>query len=288
MSDRPPDPAAHHAGDHEPDPRGHLGAAALDAQRLLVFSADALRRMDQLALERYGIPSLLLMENAARALADAALARLPEQNASAIVLCGPGNNGGDGLAAARHLSNAGVAVTIVVSQAEPRSQEARLHLDVARRMGLAICDGSQNGPKCATDAVDSLGGADLIVDALLGTGLTRAPEGAIRDLIHWTNSASEAGMPVIAADIPSGMAADTGEALQCAVRASTTVTFAGIKLGFLSLAAQPILGDVVVADIGIPRELLVSLGQRLDRPAHFDCFQADPAPAAQGRRPGRN
>ncbi len=253
----------------------------------MVFSAQSLRTIDALALSRYGLPTLLLMENAARALADHSLALLPASNPTAIILCGPGNNGGDGLAAARHLHNAGVRVAIALTSPQPRSPDAQFHLQVARRMNLPIHDASHDAPKAASDAAAAIGGACLIVDAMLGTGLVRPPEGPIRDLISWTNSVAETGLPVLAADIPSGLDADSGAPLDLAIHASATVTFAGLKLGFLSLSAQPFLGEVMVADIGVPRELLESHAQFFPTPSHLDALPPDvPSPASHGRRPG--
>ncbi len=282
MSNRNHDERMHDAQSHRSRAGNEPGNWAL------AFSAQALRDIDRLAFQTYGIPTILLMENAARALAGVAEHRArTADSGAAMILCGPGNNGGDGLAAARHLHNAGLQVSILMTHPEPRTQDAQLQLRIARAMGLTIVDASRNAPKVAADAWEALGHAPVVVDALLGTGLSLPPHGPIRDLIHWTNSLGPASSIVVSADIPSGLDADSGEPLECAVKAAVTVTFAGLKLGFQALPAQVYLGEVIVADIGAPRQLLETLGQRLLRPPQWDSLPADdPMLAAHGAHPG--
>lgn len=279
-----------HAGDRDPQAEGNGASSQASEESALIFSTQAVRAIDRLAMERYGIPTILLMENAARGLAHVALDRLdPARPPTAIILCGPGNNGGDGLAAARHLHNAGMDVAVVLSHAETRSEEAKLHLGIVRAMNLTVVDGSMEPAPAAARAVEILGSCSLVIDALLGTGLTRAPQGAVRALIDWANDAGKKGATVISADIPTGMDADTGRAIDATVRAHTTVTFAGLKQGFLELAAQPYLGEVVVVDIGVPRELLEQFGHLPDPPSHHESPSDDSTTLAMhGDHPGQD
>jgi hydroxyethylthiazole kinase-like uncharacterized protein yjeF len=229
------------------------------------------------------------MENAARHVADVALDGLEAVDApKVLIVCGPGNNGGDGLAAARHLHNAGLRVTVLLAGDPPRYRgDARTNLDIIQRMGVRII-AAQPGEEARSlaAAAHGLGASDLIIDALVGTGLTRDLDAAMAGMVQEVNCLAADGVPVLAVDLPSGMDADTGDPRLVAVRATVTVTFAGIKEGFLALEAQPFLGEVVVADIGAPRELLDRLGRRLvDSPAP-DAGPPTPPPPEPPRRPG--
>lgn len=186
-----------------------------------------MREIDRLAIEDYGIPSLALMENAGVAIAREVEALGARR---VLVVCGAGNNGGDGYVAARHLANHGLRVEILAA-AEPKGDAA-----IVARPARRLC-GTIDAP-------------DAIVDALFGTGLTRPVEG------DWIARINRAGVPVVAADIPSGLDADTGLPLGDAVRATVTVTMGLPKVGFARAAAY--VGRVVVADIGFPRALLES------------------------------
>lgn len=263
-ADRPrrPDPTP------SPPDEAAADAAGVEetCEEALVFTRAAVREVDRLGAQEFGLPSIVLMENAAVHCADIALDVLADRDgARAIILCGPGNNGGDGFAVARHLSNQGVDTLIVL--AAPRGQyegDAAANLHVAERMGLAI---EEVDPWDALGsfraAVQGVGRPGLVIDALLGTGLDRPVREPIASLIAEINTLRKSGVPVLAVDIPSGLDCDTGEPLGVAVRATVTVTFVGLKRGFLSLAAQPYVGDVVVADIGVPRALVERLGTPL-------------------------
>ncbi len=210
----------------------------------LVFTRDSIRKLDRLAVEQYNIPSIVLMENASHHIAAAALNMVRRISRPRIIIyCGPGNNGGDGLAAARHLHNAGARVSIILSGPASRySGDAAINVRIAQRMKLPVrAAGRGKHPPC-----------DLIIDALLGTGLDRPVTGVIARLIDRINRQIA---PVLAVDIPSGLDADTGKPLGAAIRATHTLTLAGLKLGFLNPAAREYLGKVSIGDIGIPREL---------------------------------
>jgi NAD(P)H-hydrate epimerase len=216
-------------------------------ERVSVFTRESIRRLDRLAVEEFGIPSILLMENAAIGVAAAAL-KMVRRGARIAIYCGPGNNGGDGLAAARHLVNAGAEVEIVLSgPGRKYSGDAVVNYRIARAMGIPVRASASARPA-------------LIIDALLGTGLDRAVEGTIKRLIARINSRPR-GVRVLAVDIPSGLDANTGEPLGDAVRADATVTLVGLKVGFLNPQARPYIGKVQVAGIGAPSELVRRLGR---------------------------
>ncbi len=231
-----------------------------------VVTAQEMRELDKRAAEKYGIPSILLMENAGRAVADAAIELLEGADYSHIVVvAGPGNNGGDGFVAARHLHNAGEFVKIFYfGDRESAKGDALANIEVAEKMGLEI-DSSRD-----LDALDAaLRNCGLIIDALLGTGVKGELRSEMAAVIGRMNKHHVRGrVPLIAVDIPSGLDADTGQALgpkatqqnpelfwQNAVEADVTVTFACPKLGLVIDADKEFFtGKIVVADIGIPKE----------------------------------
>lgn len=207
------------------------------------------REIDRLAAERYAMPTIILMENAARGLADATAARTP-RGGSVLVFAGPGNNAGDGLAAARHLHNRGFKIEIrFLGDPEGLPDDAATNLRIVRTMELPTLTGSPalEPPKAPPDAV---------IDALLGTGLSRPVAGPLLDAIRLINRLGDAGATVIAADIPSGLDGDTGEPRPDAVRAHATATFAACKTGLVAPGAADRVGAVEVVDIGVPRELI--------------------------------
>ncbi|MHC5063126.1 MAG: NAD(P)H-hydrate epimerase [Planctomycetota bacterium] len=193
------------------------------------------RQIDQDAVNIFRMPSILLMENASRAVAEAAR----KMGDRFIILCGPGNNGGDGLAAARHLGRA--AQVYLLKEPDPqRAPDAYLQLEILRAAGhpahLGELPENQSG---------------VWIDALLGTGLDRPVKGAVADWIAAFNAGQG---PKLAVDIPSGLNGDTGEVLGIACRADRTVTFAAAKHGLLAEAAREYVGEVEVAGLGIPEQ----------------------------------
>jgi len=234
---------------------------------LYELSVRSLRELDRLAIEEFGIPGIVLMENAARALSVHALSMLADLGTDhAVIFCGPGNNGGDGLALARHLANHHARVTVVLAHnPEAFAGDALTNLRVVQRMGLEIVGRA---------GLPDLGGV-LIVDALFGTGLSRPTGGVYAELIRLINSAGGLGSGVLAVDCPSGLDAQSGTPMDPCVLADRTVTLAALKPGFASLGAQHALGHVGVEDIGAPIELLARLGNPVRRPAGAggDCSQ---------------
>jgi hydroxyethylthiazole kinase-like uncharacterized protein yjeF len=211
---------------------------------VLVFDTAGVRELDRRAVKAYGIPSVLLMENAASGAAAAARELLETRaGGTAIIVCGPGNNGGDGYALARHLANSGAAVCIA-SIGEPREgSDGWINRRVVERMGLPI--EAWSPPQAQ--------GPALIVDAIFGTGLDREAAGDARRAIEWMNRSHDSGAAVLALDVPSGMHADTGRPLGACVRADVTATFVGWKKGFLAKDALDLTGEVRIVDIGAPR-----------------------------------
>lgn len=204
------------------------------------------RAFDQVAIERLGIPSLVLMENAGRGAAE--VMQSLGIHGPVLICCGKGNNGGDGLVIARHLANAGckVSILLLVSPAS-LSPDAGTQWNIVQKMHLY----SEVWPDLFVDEnnlASNLARTDWIVDALFGTGLTGPVRAPFDRLIGLMNSS---GAKILAVDIPSGLDADTGEPLGATVRAAHTVTFVAPKAGFANPTAATFTGQVHVANIGI-------------------------------------
>lgn len=204
--------------------------------------------------EWLGVPRLVLMENAGAAVARNVLKRFP-QASRILAVCGTGDNGGDGYVAARHLHAAGRAVR-VVALGEPREELARINYHAVRRLwGVEVA--VAQSPLELLAVQDWFLWADVIIDAVLGTGI----RGALREL-HATaiELMNAAGAPKVAVDIPSGLDPDTGEVRDKAVRATLTVTFHKAKRGLLAPGAGRYVGELVVEPIGIPPEAELVVG----------------------------
>jgi NAD(P)H-hydrate epimerase len=214
------------------------------------LSREEVRAIDRRAAGELGLPTLVLMENAGRGAAEWLAPRVEAGPGSGpvLILCGPGNNGGDGGVVARHLDASGVAVRVVWF-AEPGrlSGDAAVQRGILARAGLDQED--RPGPVDRARLAADLAGASWAVDALLGTGLGRPVEGPLREVIEAVNAS---GRPVLALDLPSGLDADAGTPLGLAVRATATVTFVAPKLGFARPGAEAYTGAVHVAGIGLP------------------------------------
>lgn len=208
-----------------------------------------------------GIPSTVLMENAARELTRAAL-RFARPGGRAFVFCGSGNNGGDGVAAARLLLEGGVSVrTLLVGRRESMSDDLR---EMERRLKLAggvLEDFNPDDPELPSE----LEKADAVIDAIFGIGLSREVSGRARRAIELVNASAR---PVVSADIASGVDADTGEIMGLAVKAAETVTFSMAKPGHFVEPGGTMCGKLTVADIGIPAALL----EEAKTDCHAMCF----------------
>jgi len=218
---------------------------------LPVFTAEEMQRLDRRAIRDLGMAGATLMENAGRGAAaciEAALPGLglPRRGVRVAVVCGKGGNGGDGFVVARCLKRAGhrVEVFLLGSRGTLRG-EAALKLREMERRGLRARVVEDDATLAR-----ALPSAQLIVDALLGTGFRGAPTAPVAAAIAQINAS---GRPVVALDIPSGLSADGGDAEGLAVRAALTPTFAGLKRGLVAGAGATLAGRVVVVDIGVPQ-----------------------------------
>jgi hydroxyethylthiazole kinase-like uncharacterized protein yjeF len=215
--------------------------------RLPSLSSAQAREVDRLTSERFQVPVSWLMEAAGWQVARHCRGR-------AYVVCGKGNNGGDGLAAARHLHRwgrlAGVACTDLAGLTGPAAEQAR----ALTALGVPVA------PSPAPGFED----AKLVVDAILGTGLSRAPQGRAAE---WIEAIEESGRRVVSVDVPSGLDADTGTVPGACLTASLTVTLGLPKPGLLVGDGPARAGEVWVADIGIPSEAYASLG--IEVPPHL-------------------
>jgi hydroxyethylthiazole kinase-like uncharacterized protein yjeF len=257
-----------------PEPRSVPPSAAATHRRLdpgaqRVASAAAVREVDRRATVEFGVPSLWLMENAGRAVADAALTHFGELQGPVLILCGPGHNGGDGLVAARTLWNRGVEVEPVLvgeGWGPGAGNGSRLPSDL--RTQLQLCaTGLPRAAPVLSSAADLgelqglLSATPLVIDALFGTGLSRPLRSPFVEVIQ---QVVDSARPVLSVDLPSGLDADNGQLHGPALGARRTVTFAVWKPGLLQGHGPRLAGEVEVAEIGIPRALLDALPLRPD------------------------
>lgn len=207
-----------------------------------VSTAAQVRALDERAIRDLGIPGPVLMENAGRLATRVLLERHGDAARVGVrVLCGRGNNGGDGWVMARHLALAGVPVQIAALSGR-MSDDCALNRNICERMGLPIQE------DWSPDDDLGGGGTGLLVDALLGTGLSSALRGTVAS---WVQRANSSGLPIVAVDLPTGLHADTGAPLGSAIHAVATVTFGRLKAGLLLEPGADLCGEVVVADIGL-------------------------------------
>lgn len=220
-----------------------------------LVTGEEMQRLDRAAIDEIGIPALVLMETAGRAVADVVEERIDAHGGNVLAVAGSGNNGGDAIVAARHLMNRGVEVTIALCADRGKiSKDLAQQLAIAEKLDLPIIEVDH-----ADTFVDLLAGHEVIADGLFGTGLTRPIEGLQASIIEAINAA---GRFVVAIDVPSGIHAETGAVLGVAVEADVTVTFALPKLGLLLYPGRKNAGQTRVADIGIPYSLLEKIGPR--------------------------
>lgn len=230
------------------------------AEQPPVLSREQVRAVDRRAAEDLGMPTLLLMENAGLNATEIIIDVLQDNpelqepaDARVAVVCGGGNNGGDGYVIARHLHNLGVDVQIFAARALDSLQgDAAVNAGICQRMDIPI--GPVLDERQIAAAAKRWRDVHVIVDALLGSGFSgevREPEAS---LIRAMNDQRQA--QIVAIDVPSGLDCDTGRPSKTTVRAKVTVTFVAVKKGFLESTARPFLGDLLVADIGTPPSLV--------------------------------
>ena len=214
-----------------------------------ILTALQSREADHRTIEEIGVPAIVLMENAGHQVVSAMRATQGDLSASRVgVLCGGGNNGGDGLVVARVLWQQGIEVrAFLFGKADDVQGDVRQNLSIAQNLGISILE------ICDQDAWDgarpTVGACDLLVDAILGTGLTRPLDEFMAAVVGDVNGS---GLPVVAVDLPSGLSADAATPIGEAVEADVTVALATPKLGLLVPPAAAWAGDLVIADIGIP------------------------------------
>jgi NAD(P)H-hydrate epimerase len=218
-----------------------------------VLNAAQMRDADRRTIEDVGLPSLVLMENAGRqtvAAIEAMYADLAERQVA--VLCGRGNNGGDGFVVARTLAQRGVGVSVfLIGRVADVRGDARTNLEILGRLGHTVVEIADS--QAWELHFSEVGDCTLIVDAIFGTGLNAPVSGLIESVIADVNTS---GIPVVAIDLPSGLSADSHEPIGPSIEAGLTVTLAAPKLPLVLPPADLRAGDIVIADIGIPAEVI--------------------------------
>ncbi len=219
-----------------------------------ILTASQMQRIDRLTTERFGVPSLTLMENAGRSVVEFLAHRFsPLEGQRIVILCGRGNNGGDGFVVARLLRDRGLEPRVLLV-ADPQKVQG----DAARNLERLANSGAPEAvqsPEAWQRLKPSLEGTTLVVDALLGTGLTKPLEGLLLEVVRDVN-AELASAEVVAVDLPSGISADSGELIGEHVRAGFSVTFTAPKIAHVFPPACECVGEWVVNQIGTPPEAL--------------------------------
>lgn len=234
-----------------------------------LLTVEQMGQADEAAI-RAGVPSLTLMENAGSAVALALTARW--QPVPTLIMCGPGNNGGDGFVVARRLLQMGWPVRV-----------ALLGTKEALKGDAAAMAAKWTGPIVPLEP-SSVRGMGLVVDSLFGAGLARPLEGAAKATVEAVRAA---GLPVVAVDLPSGVDGDTGQVTGAAIKAELTVTFYRKKPGHLLLPGRTLCGDVEVQNIGIPKPVLDEIGPDLFENAPELWLPRFPWPAADANKYSR-
>jgi len=236
-----------------------------------ILTAAEMREVDRLTSKKAHVPGLRLMENAGRSVAEFIQARLPDKKRRhVIVVCGKGNNGGDGLVCARYLQASGARVAVhLIGNLPDVKGDAAINLRRWKRTGKLAVERALK-----EDARVEFQAGDIIVDALVGTGVRGPLEGHLAEIVRAVNQ-HPPGCVVIAVDIPSGLNADTGDAPGPVVVADHTVTFTAPKPGLVLRAGPEYVGDLVVCEIGSPRPLIEETGRgqlRWSEPSEFTQF----------------
>jgi NAD(P)H-hydrate epimerase len=227
-----------------------------------VLTREQSRALDRRVIDDYGIPGLVLMENAGRGTVDV-LERLGI-GGPVVILCGKGNNAGDGFVIARHLDIRGHACRVLLlCPPHELTGDAAINFAILQKTDVPIVElsavraGSSSTPAALINQLDRHGsGADWLVDAMLGTGAHGEPRPPFDAAIDWFNAQAAKKLAV---DVPSGLDCDTGQPATHTVRADHTSTFAAMKVGFAKSAAQPFTGTVHVCDIGVPPRLIAEV-----------------------------
>ena len=226
-----------------------------DKKDFKIMTRDEVRSFDAYAINTVGIPGTVLMENAGRSCAEQVTQLLINKtNPKVSILCGTGNNGGDGFVIARHLINNGFQVnTAIFGNPDKIKNDAKTNLDILKKMNHKIqtIDINQDNIEETLNLLTA--DSDMIVDALFGTGLTGQLHPPHQNLI---NAINQLNRPILAVDIPSGLDCDTGQPLNCAIKADYTVTFVAVKKGFTAEDAKIYTAQIHIASIGINPNIL--------------------------------
>ena len=234
---------------------------------MATLSRTQVREVDRRAIQEYGMSGLVLMENAGRGTTDVLCDLLPKPPAlpggratssTALphplitIVCGKGNNGGDGFVIARHLDLRGIQVQVLLlASPDELSGDAAANFNIIQSAGLAIEPFA--APLDIRKFEDVTTGSMWLVDAILGTGAVGDPKSPYAEAIDRMNAS---GVPILAVDLPSGLDCDTGEATRHTIRAAHTCTFVAAKPGFFAAGASQYVGKLHVVDIGAPRRLV--------------------------------
>lgn len=215
-----------------------------------VVTAEEIRRIDRRAIEEYGILGVVLMENAGHNVVLSMIDCYGNLRGKKVsIVAGKGNNGGDGFVVARHLFNRDIRVEVyLLDESDDVKGDAKINLDILKKAGIPLYESAT-----LKDLEKPLRDADIIVDAIFGTGISSKVTKPYSDAINAINSA---GKPVVSIDIPSGVSSDTGEILGVAVKANLTVTFVLPKRGLLVFPGAEYSGVLKIADIGIPKGIV--------------------------------
>lgn len=214
------------------------------------LTAQQIQQLDRRTIEAYGIPSVVLMENAGRAVARKIFQDFPKRNLRVVIFCGTGNNGGDGFVVARHLREDGAKVRVFLAgKIRDLKPDAAVNCGILTRLGQRVDEIAVVDRK----VLRGIAAADVVVDALFGVGLNRPLNDFFCGLIDALNAG---GKPIVAIDLPSGLDATAGTIWGRAVRAQQTVTFTFPKKGFYRNAGPAHAGRITVVDIGIPKAVI--------------------------------
>ncbi len=221
---------------------------------MITLSAEQAKLLDCIAIEEVGVPSVVLMENAGRSLADVVKAYVKRIERSFVcICCGIGNNAGDGFVAARHLLNSGIKVKIfLIGSSTGLKEDPNLNFRILKGLGYSVIELDTDSKRFFASLSRCLKKADVVVDAIFGIGLNRSISGHFKDVIDLINANRKR---VVSADIPSGLDGTTGKVYGVCVKAHTTVTFNFAKKGLFKAEGPRYAGKVIVADIGIPATL---------------------------------
>ncbi|MDD3374263.1 MAG: NAD(P)H-hydrate epimerase [Candidatus Omnitrophica bacterium] len=214
------------------------------------FATKQVQRLDRIAIEKFGIPSIVLMENAGRLTASEIMQMLKNPKDHFVcVVCGAGNNGGDGFVVARHLISCGYRVKVfLIGSAYKLKNDAAVNYKILKKLKCSI----QSVRGLNRDMLKDFKKTTLIVDAIFGVGLSRAISNPFKDIIEAINISKKR---VIAVDVPSGLDATTGRTCGACIKAYRTITFAVLKKGLLGFDGLTHAGKIKVVDIGIPKQI---------------------------------